>query len=297
MKNRLHFAIVGGILIVAFILGSIFDRQLNDAVFQGADFGLGKFVSAVGLIPGYAVLAFLGGILLAIAIHQIDKKWLKAILIVAVIGCYGSAVYFSGKEFFSVNGYDKPGFGYLALGCGISAVIHGAVTYLGYLVGKKNENPKMWIVIAILLAAIFIALVPGTTLLKSIFHRPRYRLVIQGIDGITYHNWWERFADYKNYISDIITKEEFKSFPSGHASASMVLCLGLTFLPVFLPKLEKYQTLFFYVGFGYSILVSLTRILVGAHFLSDVAMGSILTILMFFIANEIIVRKKLLEKA
>ena len=45
-----------------------------------------------------------------------------------------------------------------------------------------------------------------------------------------------------------------------------------------------------------SLIVSLTRIIAGAHYLTDVSFGSFISLLGFIIANEIIIRKKLLEE-
>ena len=55
----------------------------------------------------------------------------------------------------------------------------------------------------------------------------------------------------------------------------------------------KHQVLFFWLAFGWALVVMFSRILVGAHYLSDTAVGALLTIIFFYIANEIIVRKLL----
>ena len=121
-------------------------------------------------------------------------------------------------------------------------VVMAPCVYFGYWLGKKNENPKMWIIILVLAAAMFMALVPGTTLLKSIMHRPRYRIAVY--EGYApFHNWWQACKEYKDYIAanaGVLTKEEFKSFPSGHAGASAVFMMFATFLPLINSKYEKF---------------------------------------------------------
>ncbi len=67
-----------------------------------------------------------------------------------------------------------------------------------------------------------------------------------------------------------VPKEEFKSFPSGHSANSSILML-LTLLPVLRPSLSRQRTMLFGVGFGWAVAVS--RIVMGAHYLSDTAMG------------------------
>ena len=66
MKNRLHFYITGGILLIGLVLGSFFDLQINQALFDRYN-GFGLTISSFGMIPGYGALAFLGGALFSIA--------------------------------------------------------------------------------------------------------------------------------------------------------------------------------------------------------------------------------------
>lgn len=296
MKKRFHFYIIGGVLLIGLILGSFFDLQINAALFNKTNvFGL--IVSSFGMIPGYGCLSLLGGALFYITLKSTDfQKWLKAILFVMSAAMFGISIYFLGKDVFSVNGFENKKLYWL--GFVIMGVIMCGVFYLGTLLGKKNENPKMWIIILVLAAAIFMALVPGVTLFKSIMHRPRYRVAIyEGYSS--FHNWWEPCKDYKDVINaypSVLTKEEFKSFPSGHAGASMVGLITLSYLPLFNKNWMKHQTLLFYIAFGWGLVVMFARMLVGAHFLSDVCVGALLTVVFFYIANEIVVRKLLPEE-
>ena len=296
MKKRFHFYILGGVLLIGLILGSFFDLQINTALFNKTNvFGL--IVSSFGMIPGYGCLSLLGGALFYITLKSTDfQKWLKAILFVMSAAMFGISIYFLGKDVFSVNGFENKKLYWL--GFVIMGVIMCGVFYLGTLIGKKNENPKMWIIILVLAAAIFMALVPGVTLFKSIMHRPRYRIAVyEGYSS--FHNWWEPCKDYKDVINaypSVLTKEEFKSFPSGHAGASMVGLISLSYLPLFNKNWMKHQTLLFYIAFAWGLVVMFARMLVGAHFLSDVCVGALLTVVFFYIANEIVVKKLLPEE-
>ena len=293
MKKRLHLWIALGILVVGLVLGSFFDLQINQALFNKTNvFGL--IVSSFGMIPGYGALSFIGGALVAVT-YKDEKfpKWAKVIFAVVALALYGTSVYFLGKDVFSVNGFENPSIYWL--GFVIMGVIMVPVCYFGYRLGKLNENPKMWIILFILAGVIFMALVPGVTLFKSIMHRPRYRIAIY--EGyVNFHNWWEPYKDYKDIIAmsgGYLTKEEFKSFPSGHAGASMCGIILLTTMPLLNKQWMKYQTLFFYIAFGWGLVVMFARMLVGAHFLSDVCVGALLTVVFYYIGNEIIVRKLL----
>ena len=290
MKKRLHLFIAGGILLVGLIIGSFFDLQINQFLFDRTNtFGLA--ISAFGMTPGYGCLAFFGGALLAIGIKEKQHPlWLRIIFYVLTVAMVGVAIYFLGRDVFNVNGFYNPSIYWL--GFVIMAVPMLLAAVLGFFMGKKNENPKMWIIILVFAAAIFLALVPGTTLIKVIFHRPRYRVAVYG-GYVAFHNWFEPCKEYKDIITNnpsVLTKEEFKSFPSGHSTAVMVGTIFLSSLPLFDKKLMKYQPLLFWSAFAWGLLVMFARMLVGAHYLTDTCVGSLLAIVFFYIANEIVVK-------
>ena len=290
MKKRYPFYISAGILILGLILGSIFDLKISEGIFQLKN-GFGLVVSSFGMIPGYGTLAFMGGALCLIVRQRKELKFpIKFLLIFFAVTMYGVSVYFLGKDVFSVNGFDNKQLYWL--GFVIMGILMVPLMFLGYYVAKRNDNPKMWIIILVMAAVIFVALVPGVTLFKSIMHRPRYRFAVH--DGhVLFRYWWKPCKDYGDYITKsegVLTKEEFKSFPSGHSGAAMVGCILLGYLPLYDKRLMKYQTLLFFIGFSWALVVMFARILVGAHYLSDTCFGALLTIICFYIGNEFVVR-------
>ena len=55
--------------------------------------------------------------------------------------------------------------------------------------------------------------------------------------------------------------------------------------------MKDYDVVLFYSGFAWTLLIMFSRMLVGAHFLSDVCFGALITLVCVYIGNEIIVRK------
>lgn len=294
MEKRLHIFIVIGLVLFGFIMGSIFDKNISQALYIN-NFTFGIIVSAFGLFVTYCLAAMLDGALFGEAL-KMDRKNYKIIITILTILFLIVIIYLCGETVFDANGLNKKGIGYKLLGIGIFTVILPIFFFLGYKFDKDIKNDKLWIILSILLIASIAALLTGGLGIKEIFHRPRYRTVVKEIDGIEFHNWWVPFKEYKNYITEVVTKEEFKSFPSGHATTSMISIIGFTYLFLFNPKLKKYQTILFYTGVAYSFFISLTRIMAGAHFLTDVSFGSLISLIAFFIANEIILRKNLIKE-
>jgi len=294
MKSlRIPLYIVLGIFVATFILGSFVDLQLSESIFS-ANNTFGIIMSTIGTIPGYMMFAFLGGGCIALALTRGYKTPYKVILFICAVAGLGLSTYFSGREFFGPNGFNtgKVWIGYL-----IALPIMCGVEFLGYYLMKKSNRPYLWLVLAIIAVAMFFALVPGVTLLKNIFHRPRFRSIVGVNDERLYfHSWWERCKNYKFLMSELnLSKEEFKSFPSGHAGASLCSILFAMLLPYIDEKYEKISLPLFCSGVAWSILICFTRILVGAHFLSDVSMGAILTAVFALIANEVLINLKILH--
>ncbi|MBR4242220.1 MAG: phosphatase PAP2 family protein [Eubacterium sp.] len=84
-----------------------------------------------------------------------------------------------------------------------------------------------------------------------------------------------------------------KSFPSGHTAGAGMSYLLLT-LPYLSEKFSKRKTLLFAIAFCYTGIVALTRLIMGAHYLSDVAVGSAISFTCVIISTGVIEKKKLL---
>lgn len=75
---------------------------------------------------------------------------------------------------------------------------------------------------------------------------------------------------------------EFMSFPSGH-SANAAIVMWITLLPTFLPSLATKEKLLKVFACIWIALVMVSRIIMGAHFLSDVTMGMMISLVTFYV--------------
>ena len=297
MKKRFHLLIVIAVLLIGFIVGSFLDLKIDQALFDKNN-GFGLFMASFGVYPCYAGLAFIGGGLLSTTIKRKELPiWIK-------IGCYflsGLAyvmsIYLCGKEWPSVNGYNTPEMAPLSYA--ICAVLFGGVYVLSFFVCKKGDIKLMWRVLLIMAAIFTVSLLPAGFIIKLIIHRPRYRYAVRcGV--VDFKNWWERFSEYKNFIGTevegfTIVKEEFKSFPSGHSGTGMIMAMFLPLAPIFFPKLKGKEIILFYIGVAWGLVMMFSRLLVGAHYLTDTCMGSLIVMVVYYVVNEFAVRKNLYE--
>ena len=303
MKKRLHLFIIIGLLVVGLILGSFFDLQIDKALFTQNN-GFGLFMASFGVYPCHFCLSFIGGGLLCTTLRRKElKQWLKIVCYILSATALGLAVFLCGREWPSVNGHNVP---HLApLSYVICGVLFSGSFCLGYYVCRKGDQRQLWGICLIAGLAFAVSLLPAGYAIKLIIHRPRFRYMVNGLGDDFFYNWWQTFPQYKNFISTAenpvfvngveITKEEFKSFPSGHSGAGMILAMSLPLMTYFFPKLKGKNTILFYVGVAYGLLMMFSRLLVGAHYLTDTCMGSLIVMVVFYVANEIMIRQGFLD--
>ena len=133
-------------------------------------------------------------------------------------------------------------------------------------------------VAAVFLLVIF-ADILVVNLIKIPWGRARMRLVAV-YDRAYFMPWWQPGKALRDtLVAAGVAAEEFKSFPSGHtanASSLMLLCL----LPQLSGKLAGKRTALFLVGFVWTSLVAASRIVMGAHYLTDTIVGFAVGLLM-----------------
>ena len=87
-----------------------------------------------------------------------------------------------------------------------------------------------------------------------------------------------------------ITKEEFRSFPSGHmANVSMFVPMFLT-LPLINKHIKLKEEWIIVISTAWCLLLAYSRMRVGAHYLSDVSVGGLTTVAVAYVGSEIFAR-------
>ena len=293
MKKRFHLLIIIGILLAGFIVGSFLDLQIDQAIFSKNN-GFGLFMASFGVYPCYAGLAFIGGGFLVTTLKRKEMPlWGKIICYIVSAAAYGMSIYLCGKEMPSPNGYNNDSLKPIAYA--IPAVLFAGAFFGGFMVCRKGDAKQLWVILLIMSVIFVVSLLPAGYVIKLIIHRPRYRYAVRC--GVTdYYNWWQPFPEYKDAIGHVvegfeITKEEFKSFPSGHSGTGMILAMYLPLASYFFPKLKGKETFLFYGGVAFGLLMMFSRLLVGAHYLTDTCMGSLFVMVVFYVVNEVAVRK------
>ena len=142
------------------------------------------------------------------------------------------------------------------------------------------------------------------TIIKTPIGRCRFR-TMNKLDNFSYYTPWYVINGKRNildFVSDscksfpsivlLIPKEKDFSFPSGHTFSAGVI-YSLLSLPYLFKKLDKawVKAIFYVVCVGYTAIVAISRIMVGAHYMSDVLFGGTIAFLASMLAREIFVCK------
>ena len=292
MKNlRIPLLVVFLTTLLGILLGSFFDLEISSKI-ASANNNFALTISALGPTISFASVAAMGGGFIAFAIKGEYPIYLKVLFWVLAVCCFGVSIYIPGGEYFGVNGFYKKApewVGYLIVLLPELAAVFG-----GYILFKDCENKNMWIVFVIIILILTVVIVGIIPPLKSLVHRPRYRLIAK--TNAKFHNFWEPCKNYKELEALYNTSSDnFKSFPSGHTTEAAILLVTTTFLPLANNKFKKLQMPLYISSFALIIIVAFARILAAAHFLSDVSTGAAIMVLFLLIANEVISRLKFLQ--
>lgn len=281
------------ILIIGIIIGSFFDFQINQVLYSERN-AFGIFVAAFGEYPAYFMIGFLGSYLVFAAFKHFlkeDKRFFAHNLACGILGVVLSSYYF-GNAITNANGYMIIG-PMKAVWFIIAFFLVSPSFVLGYFIARKSKKEE-WRIVFYILFALAVSIL-FTTLVKEIMHRPRFRSIVAN-DAIPFKNWWEPTFEYKHFINDIVVIEDFKSFPSGHANITTTLIGAPYLIQLFTSKKPRKTRIFLeIVCCVYALFVSFTRMLVGAHFLTDVCFGGIITVIVYIIFIGILHNKKLLD--
>jgi len=263
------------IFAATFVIGTFTDHKIAPALFHDMNIGA-LIVSTVGIYIFCAFYAFFFGALFSQAVnlpkeHKRRTLYITLIIIlgtVTLLICGGSVLDINNLGgIFPFVQRDVPQM--------IIMFIVGLlpVSAIGYLSCKKRSDAMLAKHLILVLSAMTVSFFLYE-LVKMGLPRPRYRLVSKGYEGISFRRWYEPVKNKAELIArHNINKDDFKSFPSGHTSNSIMNITLFPALGLVYPKLKEKSMFMLVLGLCVGIAVLLSRMILGAHFLSDVSCG------------------------
>ena len=290
-KGWIEAGISFGIFAVIAVIAAFYDLQINKALYApGCPYA--QFFDNLGEMPTYFAAPVAGSILFWQRFGNTKKQHLLIkILGAGVVYCgylVAIGVWFFGNFFADEIKYQ---WGY-AVCC---AAITSALTIAAFSkIPEKTMKKLFWF--AVFLAACAILANAIVQIMKFIWARQRFRTMTPGnpktpdallalypgydYDGFT--PWYmintiikpEIRTDAYVALFKSVDDGAFVSFPSGHTSAAST-SLALIIIPELFPKMraKNRKWMFWVFPLIYTGLVAISRIVIAAHYLSDVLFG------------------------
>lgn len=283
MQKRINFSIfvVSAILIALTIFGSVFDLEIANAIYIGqtpSENLFGIIVSYIGIIPTFVGWSFLGASILCLSKKQVEnptkRRWLTvlAILLFVISFFYFcTTLYVSNLNAFEVH---------FAVAYPVGSAILFVAAYFGYKLSQKSEDSEL------LKKTLFLVAISLVTLLiisatKEFMCRPRFRFVLAADNVEYFKNWWQSGREIKTSLGMGIESDEFASLPSGHSAYSMFAIFMFPALSEYIRGIKKFKIYLFGLGFAWWVITALSRLTLGAHYLTDVTIAGLVTILAY----------------
>ena len=286
-RNRISISVAASALLILTVCGSIWDLEIANAIYIGqtpSENIFGIIFSYIGIIPTFVGWSFLGASIFYLSKKQIantkKRRWLMAfsiLLFLLSFFYYCNTLYISNANAFKVH---------FAVAYSIGIAVICAAAYIGYKLSEKSADTEL------LNKLLFLAAVSLLTLLiisitKELMCRPRFRLVLATDNTDYFKSWWQSGRAIKSSLGKDIVTDEFASLPSGHSAYSMFAIFLFPALADYIGKLRKYKTHLFILGFVWWALTALSRLTVGAHYLTDVTIAGLVTMFAYIIASVV----------
>ncbi|MCF0260710.1 MAG: phosphatase PAP2 family protein [Erysipelotrichaceae bacterium] len=152
-----------------------------------------------------------------------------------------------------------------------------------------TDQKKLRLMIAFMLI-LSIGSYATVSLIKGLFQRPRFIALLRE-PGLFFQPWWMITEKNLMISKNVLTEPDlFRSFPSGHTTSAAAI-FAFVSLPLFSPAVEKQRNLLFVLAVGYVVLIAVSRIVLGYHFLTDVTAGFLISMAFFVFDYNWMVKK------
>lgn len=159
---------------------------------------------------------------------------------------------------------------------------------------EKNNKFFKWAIIIVCTCLFYIVI----ELIKGPMGRMRYR-AMNNIEDFSYFTNWYVVSNAKEMVTMKgleVVKDGFKSFPSGHTFSAGISYV-LICLPYFIERFnnKKWRIIWYIIPICFTGIVGLSRIVVGAHYLSDVLVGGTIAYLAVELFKYLFIVRKIKE--
>lgn len=260
-KERVIVFSLGAVLLLIF---TFTDLQISTVLFTKNLYG--RIFEIIGEIP-FLFLSLFGCCLLFR--FRARKNLVCNIASAAVCGCL--ILYFTYMGGFMTWRYLCGNLGRISTlwGALIGALLLFFAAFCAFKIPKENAHKA--VTYGIIALVYFAALIVVMNLIKTAWGRMRLR---EMTDPLTQFTPWYIITNRGGFDN------RYASFPSGHSMNSAAIILAVL-LPSFVPMLSAQRKNIKIAVYTWTLLVGVSRVVMGAHFASDVTVGILLSLTLF----------------
>lgn len=258
------------LLLIFMVVGSFLDLQISKLLYPGHENSVGQFFAAFGELPAFIALSCAGSLLI-VCRARINSAWAALIALIGG-GLILMAVILGVHE--SVDSVPAmPMWVALVVNVFVMAACSAGIVYYA-----RSAPVKTIVRFVLTLVLVSIGTMALINIVKVPWGRARMRLIVLTGNESYFSPWWKAGTALKNrLVAEGISKDEFRSFPSGHtACASCAMLLAL--VPTLSRRKRRRTGALLLAGCVWTAVVAVTRIWMGAHFLTDVTMAWLITL-------------------
>lgn len=274
-KKYIVPAILYVLLFAGLAVGTFYDYQISQTLTQMED-SWARFMEIWAEPPSLLFVAFSFAALAVYVVKQRvkGKTYLSLLCMTGgMISAYSTIT--RTVEYYSVEVYEMTLTKILsAIGACVIMVIFLKIAYMIKQETLKKIKPALVTVVAVGLATLVII-----SAIKTMWGRERFR----SLSNITEFTRW--YIPVGRAVDDA-----HKSFPSGHTSNAVIM-YTLSFIFDMLGDKRKAR-LAKAAAIAWVAFVMFSRIVCGAHFLSDTCMGAIITMTIVIVCHKIFCKQK-----
>lgn len=308
-KDKIYVAIAVTVFCAVFAallaIATIYDWEISkimtkNALPEGEYFstsGFGLFFESIGSAPIYLMTAIAGAILVRYASTRKDKTALRIIAAVAGVVLIFAMLFLFVKDLFKYvgehHGVEMSEFYVVCLVAAVTVILSVLLVLAWKNVGEETNDKLLkfaFVIIGMLVCYLIVSLV------KSPMGRMRYRTINYSpeYDESAFSRWYVP-SGKRNVVSEaggVSIDDSCKSFPSGHTYSAAIIYAVLC-LPDLLENFDKkwVKAILWLCSIGYTGTVAVSRIVVGAHYMSDVLFGGTISFLAMVLLREIFICK------
>ena len=262
--------VIGAVLLLLMIVGSIWDLPISKFLYPGRESSFGQFFAAFGELPAFLAMTS-AGVLLFFNRKRLRRSWNVLFLAAAAVLVAGGIVLSIHEARDNVP----------AMPLWVAALVTVfAAALAGFLLllGTEGCQTKTILRFILVLAFISIGMMIVINVIKIPWGRPRMRLLLATGNESYFQPWWKLGGSLKaKLIAEGVASDEFRSFPSGHTGCAACAMLAIL-LPTVCKRLRGKERLCLIVGAVWTAVVAFSRLMMGAHFLTDVTAATAITL-------------------